>query len=101
MGRPRAEILVDVRSADEQAFVLAVRVREGDTETAHDVSLGRDLLARLARRVSAESAQELVRRSFEFLLQREPKESILRRFDLSVIGRYFPEFEATIGQAGR
>jgi hypothetical protein len=40
--------------------------------------------------------EELVRRSFEFLLEREPKESILTRFDLSVIGRYFPEYEKEI-----
>jgi hypothetical protein len=38
----------------------------------------------------------LVRRSFEFLLAREPKESILHSFGLSVIGRYFPEFEHEI-----
>jgi hypothetical protein len=38
----------------------------------------------------------LVRRSFEFLLAREPKESILPSFGLSVIGRYFPEFEHEI-----
>jgi hypothetical protein len=37
-----------------------------------------------------------VRRSFEFLLAREPKESILRSFDLPVIGRYFPEFVRVI-----
>jgi hypothetical protein len=30
------------------------------------------------------------------LLEREPKESILTRFDLSVIGRYFPEYEREI-----
>jgi hypothetical protein len=30
------------------------------------------------------------------LLEREPKEAILRRFDVSVIGRYFPEFEGVI-----
>ena len=40
----------------------------------------------------------LVRRSFEFLLAREPKESILRSFSLSVIGRYFPEYEREIGR---
>jgi hypothetical protein len=40
--------------------------------------------------------EELVRRSFEFLLEREPKESILSRFDLSVINRYFPEYEREI-----
>jgi hypothetical protein len=28
-----------------------------------------------------------------FLLKREPKESILRSFDLTVISRYFPEYE--------
>jgi hypothetical protein len=38
----------------------------------------------------------LVRRSFEFLLAREPKESILHSFGLSLIGRYFPEFEREI-----
>jgi hypothetical protein len=40
--------------------------------------------------------EELVRRSFEFLLEREPKESIMRDFDLSVIPRYFPEYEQAI-----
>ena len=39
---------------------------------------------------------DLVRRSFVFLLEREPKESILRSFDLPVIGRYFPDYEREI-----
>jgi len=37
--------------------------------------------------------EDLVRRSFEFLLEREPAGSILREFDLAVIQRYFPEFD--------
>jgi hypothetical protein len=37
--------------------------------------------------------------TFAFLLEREPKESILSSFDVSVIGRYFPGFEREI--AGR
>jgi hypothetical protein len=41
----------------------------------------------------AEVVKDLVRRSFEFLLEREPPESILRRFDLAVIQRYFPEYD--------
>jgi hypothetical protein len=40
------------------------------------------------------AAAELIRTSFEFLLEREPPESILRRFDVSVISRYFPEYRA-------
>ena len=35
---------------------------------------------------------DLVKRSFEFLLAREPSTSILREFDLSTIERYFPEY---------
>jgi len=30
---------------------------------------------------------------FRFLLEREPKGSILGRFDATAISRYFPEFE--------
>ena len=34
--------------------------------------------------------------SFEFLPEREPKEAILSRFELPVIGHYFPEYPAEI-----
>jgi len=38
------------------------------------------------------AAADLVRESFVFLLEREPASSILQRFDLPVIQRYFPEY---------
>jgi hypothetical protein len=38
----------------------------------------------------------LVRRSFEFLLEREANTSILREFDLSTIERYFPDYAREI-----
>ena len=40
--------------------------------------------------------EELIKKSFEFLLEREPKESILSRFNLRIINQYFPEFEEEI-----
>lgn len=40
--------------------------------------------------------EQLVKKSFEFLLTREPNTSILRSFELSVIGHYFPEYEREI-----
>jgi hypothetical protein len=40
-----------------------------------------------------QTPEELIRKSFEFLLEREPKESILERFELSRISDYFPEYE--------
>jgi hypothetical protein len=39
---------------------------------------------------------ELIKKSFEFLLKREPKESILSRFNLRLINQYFPEFKEEI-----
>ncbi len=44
---------------------------------------------------------ELIRRSFEFLLEREPASAILSSFTLSVIRRYFPEYENEIAKRVR
>jgi hypothetical protein len=40
--------------------------------------------------------EEFVKKSFEFLLERENKNSILQRFDINKINNYFPEFEKEI-----
>ncbi len=42
------------------------------------------------------SKEELIKNSFNFLLERESKESILSRFDLRIISQYFPEYEQEI-----
>jgi hypothetical protein len=62
--------------------------------TQHRVAVTRADLERFAP--GAADPSDLVRRSFAFLLEREPASSILRSFDLPVIGRYFPDYEATI-----
>jgi len=71
-----------------------VTVRDG-SETHHRVRVSRADLARLAP--GASDPVNLVEASFAFLLEREPQESILREFDLTVIARYFPEYEREIG----
>jgi hypothetical protein len=68
-----------------------VRVKEAGSESRHRVTLSETDYQRLSD--GKIDAGELVRRSFEFLLAREPKESILSQFDLQLIGRYFPEYE--------
>jgi hypothetical protein len=88
-----ARVSVQLVSEDARAYRLEVRVAEGSGETAHDVTLARDLLGRLG---GGETPRAFVERCFAFLLEREPKESILRHFDVSVIARYFPDFEAAI-----
>ena len=88
-----AEIDVSTtKHGDEYAF--QVTVREGRTETHHSVTLKKTDYERLAGGKASPGA--LVEESFRFLLEREPKESILRSFDLTVIGRYFPEYERVI-----
>jgi len=87
---------VDVRCERGPAgWTCSVSVDDGDgPPTSHVVSVAGSDLARLAPG-DADPA-DLVARSFDFLLAREAKESILGRFDLMVIARYFPEFEPTI-----
>lgn len=85
-----ATIQVDKRSEK----VFRVTVIEAGSQTSHDVTVDDGYCKTLTRGVVA--AEDLVRQSFEFLLEREPKESILRSFSLPVIGRYFPEYEREI-----
>ena len=60
----------------------------------HEVRVSPGDLARLAS--AASDPTDLVKRSFAFLLERETPGSILRTFDLNVIGRFFPEYELTM-----
>ncbi|MGZ3586868.1 MAG: hypothetical protein ACXVAE_05385 [Candidatus Limnocylindrales bacterium] len=93
-----SEITVTARLA-ASAWVCEVTVRDGGTTSRHSVTVSTEVLKRLAP--GSTTPQDLVRRSFEFLLEREPKESILASFDLLLIGRYFPEYEEEIrSQAG-
>jgi hypothetical protein len=80
---------IEVEKLRENEF--RVCVIEGQSESAHNVTLSHADYQKLTGGKTEPS--ELIRRSFEFLLAREPKESILPRFDLPLIGRYFPEFE--------
>jgi hypothetical protein len=83
---------IEVVKIDKSRF--RVRVIEAGGETTHEVTLSPSDYTRLTG--GKVEPEELVRRSFEFLLERESKESILNRFDLPVISRYFPEYEREI-----
>jgi hypothetical protein len=85
---------ITVRPAGEGHF--SVRVEDGASATEHDVTVSTEDLERLG---AGRTPDAFVRDCFDFLLEREPKESILRSFDVSVIGRYFPEFEREIVRA--
>ncbi|HEX6220207.1 MAG TPA: hypothetical protein VF115_03850 [Acidimicrobiia bacterium] len=78
---------LDITALDSLKYRVIVS-EEGSTST-HEVTLQPEDLESLSADASGE---KLVEASFRFLLDREPKESIMSRFDLSVISRYFPDF---------
>ena len=69
-------------------------VAEDMTETQHRVTVRAESFERLP----GDTVEALVRTSFEFLLERESKESLLREFDIEDIGQYFPEYEREVAR---
>ena len=92
---PRIDVTTTPTS---EGWLCDVTVGNGAT-TRHRVCVSRSDLARLAP--GASDPEDLVRASFGFLLEREPKESILATFDLPVIGRYYPDYEREIVRGRR
>ena len=84
------------RTDHDDRYEFQVTVREGGGETHHRVTLQKADYERLAG--GRASPEALVTESFRFLLERERKGSILRAFDLTVISRYFPEYEHGIAK---
>ena len=83
------EILVTPLGSD----LYRVEVHEGESMTVHDVTVSPADLIAFGR---GQGAPRLLEESFRFLLEREPKEAILPRFDLLVIARYFPDYPTEI-----
>ena len=73
--------------------IYDVIVDDGRGTTIHEVTVWPSDVARYAPDATPET---LIEASFIFLLEREPKEAILRKFELPVIERYFPEYVVRI-----
>jgi hypothetical protein len=79
------------RTGEGDPLQFDVVVSTGQGETRHQVTLAKADCARLTN--GAHTPERCIEAAFRFLLDREPNHSILRRFDISVIASYFPEFE--------
>lgn len=82
---------ITVKVVKDTTFEVTV---QGERMTTHRVSLSHSYYEKLTHGLIA--PELLVKRSFQFLLERESNTSILSQFDLPLINRYFPEYEATI-----
>jgi hypothetical protein len=90
MRRDRA---ITVAADPARVLTFDVVVREQRGESRHRVTISADDAARYSG--SCLDPAHCVEAAMAFLLDREPKESILGAFDISVIRRYFPEFDET------
>lgn len=85
---------IDVEQSPENPDQYAVVIRHDDTiRSQHLVTL---TSAELARYGHNSEPVPLLKGAFAFLLDREPPESILERFTVSDIEKYFPEFSSKI-----
>ena len=82
------------RTRESDPFKFTVTVQDGENKTYHRVTMSESTYTRLTQREV--TPEKCIEASFEFLLEREPKESILSTFDATVVSRYFPSFDGEI-----
>jgi hypothetical protein len=87
------EVHAEARGED---WLCDVTVDQSGRRTRHAVTVRRADLERWADGSARDDVESLVAKSFEFLLEREAPSAILGTFELSVIQRYFADYNRTI-----
>jgi hypothetical protein len=82
---------ISITPDSAHALTFDVVVRDARGESRHRVTMQAAEAERWAR-LGAEPSH-CVEAAMRFLVEREPKESILGAFDMRDIRRYFPEFD--------
>lgn len=96
LGRMDEQIHV-IAEEQEGGWLFTVTIRGADgSSTEHQVILKETDYQKLT--VGKVGPERLVEQSFRFLLEREPQEAILKKFDLTIISRYFPEYAGEIAR---
>ena len=88
-----SKIIIAGCSVIHDGWRCQVEVQEKDQKLSYEVEVSKEYCQQLS---GDDKPQELIRRSFEFLLSKESKESILRKFNLRDIQGFFPDYEETI-----
>tara|TARA_B100000768_G_scaffold158973_1_gene157795 strand:- start:2667 stop:2933 length:267 start_codon:yes stop_codon:yes gene_type:complete len=83
--------LIEVLKITNEIFQVTVIK---DSRTIHKVTLSDKFYKDLSD--SKVSKTELIKKSFEFLLERESNQSILKEFNLKVIEGFFPDYPTLI-----
>lgn len=86
--------MIFIEKGKEDHYHVEV-VDPNGSKSQHVVTVELPYLAKLGWENTA-VIEDLLRKSFEFLIAREPKESLLPSFKLQEIACYYPEFEEEI-----
>ena len=78
---------ISMTAKDQDTFSVTVT---GSSTTTHTVTISDQVHTKLTD--GKISKEILLEKSFEFLLQREPNNSILSQFRIEVISQYFPDY---------
>ena len=81
--------MIEVKKKSQEEFM--VKVEEGGSSKEYVVTLEDSYYQDLTQ--GKITQEELIEKSFKFLLERESKESIFSKLNLKIIKGYFPEFE--------
>jgi len=79
---------INIKELSPNAFDVTIY---SNTETTHQVSISDTFITEY--QIKNLTKKEIIEQSFIFLLERESNTSILRKFDIEVIGNYFPEYK--------
>ena len=83
--------MLSIKTQSNNRYEVIINLK---TKTSHVVTLSdKDYLNLTNKKVTK---KELLKFSFKFLLEREPNTSILSSFELTVIAKYFPEYEKSV-----
>jgi len=88
-----AEVTV-TKLMENQIYMFSVVVKDETSQTQHQVTLNKADYQRLTN--GDVKPEHLIKKAFEYLLDQEPKEKILPKFDFTRIGLYFPNFHNDI-----
>ena len=80
---------------DNRWSYLEVTESDGSgSQTRHKVSMDKEYYEKISNGIIG--PEDFVKKSFEFLSNREDKDSILKEFNITQIREYFPEYETEI-----
>jgi len=83
--------MIDVMPKDEgDPMIFDVTVRDESGTSRHTVTMAKATYRKLSG--GKVTPSRCVQAAFEYLLERESKESILTNFDITMLSAYFPTF---------